>query len=343
MSNFSKQVIAWQKIYGRHHLPWQQTRDPYLIWLSEIMLQQTQVSKVKEYYTKFLQRFPTIQDLATGSIDEVLALWSGLGYYARARHLHRTAQIITTQYGGKFPEDIEIIQSFPGIGRSTAAAICAFAYGQLVPILDGNVKRVLTRYGGIFGYPGDKKVEQQLWHYAESLLPEQEIEAYIQGQMDLGSQLCTPQNPSCLICPLQKECVACLNNLVDKLPTPKVRSPLSEKTEKYYLVIAKTGSKQTILMYQRPLNGLWGGLYALPDATHFEQLPFKSAHSIEYLRLKHLFTHFKLNLIVYLIELEQEYYIPEFDWYTFQQIQNLALPVPMKKIVDVYQQHVLET
>lgn len=337
MSIFSNKLIAWQKVHGRHHLPWQNTKDPYRIWLSEIMLQQTQVAKVKEYYERFLQYFPTIQALAVAPIDDVLTLWSGLGYYARARHLHRTAQIITTQYAGVFPEDIEVIQSFPGIGRSTASAIGAFAFGQCVPILDGNVKRVLTRYGGVFGYPGDKKIEQQLWRYAESLLPEQEIEAYIQGQMDLGAQICTPHNPSCLLCPLQKECIACQNNLVEKLPTPKQRAPLNERTEKFYLIVVeKEQADSKILMYRRPLNGLWGGLYSLPDATHFEQLPFKATPPQSYLQLKHLFTHFKLNLMVYRTMVAQEYCIPEFNWYTKAQIQTLALPVPIKKIIDAY-------
>ena len=207
MSDFSAKLIHWQKHHGRHHLPWQGTRDPYAIWLSEIMLQQTQVTTVTPYYQRFMQRFPNIKSLSLGPLDDILTLWSGLGYYARARHLHQTAQLIMRNYDGKFPRQLDLIQQFPGIGRSTAAAIAVFAFGERCAILDGNVKRVFTRYFGIEGYPGNQKIQNQLWEKAITLLPDKNtknnIETYTQALMDLGALVCTRSKPNCTICPLQ--------------------------------------------------------------------------------------------------------------------------------------------
>ena len=205
---FGNAVAAWQKIHGRHDLPWQNTQDPYAVWLSEIMLQQSQVSTVIGYYQKFMQRFPTLASLAQASQDEVLQYWSGLGYYSRARNLHKTAQRIATDYAGVFPEDFTVMQSLPGIGRSTAAAIASFAFGQVQTILDGNVKRVLARHFMVSGWTGSKKVEQQLWQLAESLLPQQGMVAYTQGLMDLGATVCTRSQPKCSDCPMQGSCAA---------------------------------------------------------------------------------------------------------------------------------------
>ncbi|MGE5622963.1 MAG: A/G-specific adenine glycosylase, partial [Bacillota bacterium] len=205
---FSAQVIRWQKQHGRHALPWQNTRDAYRIWLSEIMLQQTQVAAVIPYYQRFLERFPDVFVLAAAPAEEVMAYWSGLGYYSRARNLHRCAQRVVSEYGGVFPSDPVLLADLPGIGRSTAAAIAAFAYGARAAILDGNVKRVFCRVFGVDGFPGTKPVEDKLWRRAIALLPQDDIEAYTQGLMDLGATVCTRSSPSCEACPLAQRCVA---------------------------------------------------------------------------------------------------------------------------------------
>ena len=206
--DFAVALTAWQKRHGRHDLPWQDSRDPYTVWLSEIMLQQTQVAAVIPYYQRFLARFPTLQALAAAPLDDVLALWSGLGYYSRARNLHRAAQAVMTQHGGNFPATLDAIMELPGIGRSTAAAILVFAFGKRSAILDGNVKRVLARVRGIAGYPGETAVAAQLWREAGALLPKTGLQPYTQGLMDLGATLCVRRNPRCTECPVQNLCVA---------------------------------------------------------------------------------------------------------------------------------------
>jgi A/G-specific adenine glycosylase len=206
-AGLATRLTAWQKRHGRHDLPWQNTRDPYAIWVSEIMLQQTQVMTVIPYYQRFLKDFPDISTLAAASQDEVLAHWSGLGYYSRARNMHQAAQIVAREYGEKFPDEYEQVLELPGIGRSTAAAICVFAFGARHAILDGNVKRVLTRYFGIDGYPGDKRIADDLWSRAEMLLPRRNVEAYTQGLMDLGAGVCVRRRPHCESCPLIVDCV----------------------------------------------------------------------------------------------------------------------------------------
>ena len=215
---FATRLIAWQQAHGRHDLPWQNTDDPYRIWLSEIMLQQTQVAAVAPFFERFLARFPDLFALAAAHEDAVLTLWAGLGYYARARHLHRAAQTIVQHHGGVFPRALEAVRALPGVGRSTAAAICAFAYGTRVAILDGNVKRVLTRQFGVDGYPGERRIENALWALSESLLPEADIAAYTQGLMDLGATLCVRAKPRCDTCPVQDTCVARRDGRTRELP-----------------------------------------------------------------------------------------------------------------------------
>jgi len=226
MSQFAEAIIAWQRTHGRHDLPWQRTRDPYAIWLSEIMLQQTQVATVIPYYRRFRERFPDISSLAQADINEVLRLWSGLGYYSRARNLHAAAKQIVERHGGVFPRRLADIEALPGIGRSTAAAIAGFAYGARAAILDGNVKRVLARHFAVEGYPGERAVEQKLWALAESLLPARDIEAYIQGSMDLGATICLSKRPHCNRCPVASTCAAYAQNRVHELPTPRPRKTL---------------------------------------------------------------------------------------------------------------------
>ena len=221
MSTFSSKIVRWQRRHGRHDLPWQGTRDPYAVWLSEIMLQQTQVATVVPYYQRFRARFPDIASLAAGSEDEVLRLWSGLGYYSRARNLHHAAQLVVERHGGRFPDALADIASLPGIGRSTAAAIAGFAFGARAAILDGNVKRVLARHFLVAGFPGERAVEQQLWALAESLVPARDNAAYIQGLMDLGATVCTARDPQCARCPVRGTCGAHAAGRVAEFPAPR--------------------------------------------------------------------------------------------------------------------------
>ncbi|MDN5836512.1 MAG: A/G-specific adenine glycosylase [Nitrosospira sp.] len=304
MPTFAAKLIRWQKLHGRHHLPWQSMRDPYAIWVSEVMLQQTQVTTVIPYYLRFLQRFPDIENLALGSVDEVLALWSGLGYYSRGRNLHQAARLISRDRGGVFPRDIAVIQQLPGIGRSTAAAIAVFAYGERCAILDGNVKRVFARYFGVGGYPGEKKNETLLWRKAEELLPEKsergEIEVYTQALMDLGATVCTRGKPKCTACPLQQNCIASRDNRVDGLPAPRPSRALPEK-ETVMLMLMHQGK---ILLEKRPTAGIWGGLWCLPempvskDAIAYcsRRFGMKVKPLAHMPPLNHAFTHFRLRI-----------------------------------------------
>jgi A/G-specific adenine glycosylase len=219
-SKFASRLIAWQATDGRHDLPWQRTLDPYRIWLAEVMLQQTQVATVLPYFRRFVERFPDLESLAAASLDAVMRAWAGLGYYSRARNLHRCAQVIVTRHGGRFPDSPDALAQLPGIGRSTAAAIAAFAYGAHAPILDGNVKRVMARHFGVEGYPGASAIERQLWQLAESQLPDADIGAYTQGLMDLGATLCTRRAPRCETCPVRASCVAARGRVAEP-PTPR--------------------------------------------------------------------------------------------------------------------------
>lgn len=300
MPSFSDRIIAWQRQHGRHDLPWQNTRDPYAIWVSEIMLQQTQVSAVIPYYQRFMARFPDIASLASADEDEVLQHWSGLGYYSRARNLHAAAQRLASEFGGCFPQSPDIIQQLPGIGRSTAAAIAAFAFGHRGAILDGNVKRVLTRCFGVVGWPSQPAVEKQLWDLAENLLPQREIEAYTQGLMDLGASLCSRSKPKCNHCPLQGECVARRDHRTAELPTPKPRKTLPERSTTMVLLI----DGNEILLEKRPHTGIWGGLWSLPEVAAGDDV-LQSARDRYGLEtealaplpiLTHTFTHFRLHI-----------------------------------------------
>ena len=273
--SFAADVIDWQKTHGRHTLPWQNTDDAYRIWLSEIMLQQTQVAAVIPYYEKFLRRFSSIEALAAAPSEDVMAHWSGLGYYTRARNLHRCAQQVVALYGGVFPADPDVLAELPGIGRSTAAAITAFAYGTRAAIMDGNVKRVFARVFGVTTYPGEKKTEERLWQRAVALLPSTDLQSdvqssmqssmqsYTQGLMDLGATLCTRSQPACSRCPLAPRCVALATDRVADLP---VRKPKKAVPEKYAVMLVITDRKQ-VLLTQRPDHGIWGGLLSLPELS----------------------------------------------------------------------------
>jgi A/G-specific adenine glycosylase len=344
---FSQAVIEWQRAHGRHALPWQNTRDAYRVWLSEIMLQQTQVAAVLGYYARFLERFPTVQDLASAPIDDVMAHWSGLGYYTRARNLHACAKRVVEQYGGVFPSDPALLAELPGIGRSTAAAIAAFSCGVHAAILDGNVKRVFARVFGVDAYPGEKKVEDALWRRADALLPQDEgIESYTQGLMDLGATLCTRSSPDCQRCPLRERCVAFATGRTAELP---VRKPKKASPEKRAVMVAVIDSGE-VLLQQRPATGIWGGLCSLPevdghlalevdaptadDVAAFTQA-YGTVEEVEaLLPLVHVFTHYKLNIVPYRVRLSERGRLPDAHvWWKLDQIASAPLPAPVKKLL----------
>jgi len=329
---FSTRLIRWQKQAGRHDLPWQQkngARDPYRIWLSEIMLQQTQVATVIPFYRRFLARFPDLASLAAAPSEEVMALWSGLGYYARARNLQRAAQVIVTDWEGRFPRRAADIETLPGIGRSTAAAIAVFAFGTRAAILDGNVKRVLARAFGIAGFPGEKAVEARLWALAESLLPKREAGAYTQGLMDLGATLCTRAKPRCDECPMASVCVARREGRIAELPTPRARRPVPQRAVTV-LVLRHRGR---VLMVQRPPQGIWGGLLSLPELPD-GKLPRQYADAQPLLVLRHAFTHFRLDITPLLCKVSRCDTPAGGVWLSLKRLDEAPLPAPIRKILE---------
>ncbi len=298
---FAPRLLRWFDVSGRHDLPWQHPRTPYRVWLSEIMLQQTQVKTVIPYFDRFVAALPTLDALASASRDDVMALWSGLGYYARARNLQAAAQRCVELHGGELPRDIDALTALPGIGRSTAAAILSQAWGDRHAILDGNVKRVLTRYHGIDGYPGLPAIEKRLWSLAEAHLPEARMADYTQAQMDLGATLCTRSDPACVLCPLQDDCIARREGRIAELPTPK---PGKIAPQKQACVLWLINAEGEVLMQRRPSTGIWASLWTLPQAddaassrTWFEQElrgDFDAAESLP--AIDHAFSHYKLRL-----------------------------------------------
>lgn len=345
MTDFANRLIIWQKVHGRHDLPWQNTTDPYAIWVSEIMLQQTQVSAVIGYYAKFMARFPTITTLASATQDEVLQHWSGLGYYSRARNLHNAANTIMDEHSGNFPQDFETMQTLSGIGRSTAAAIASFAFNQVQTILDGNVKRVLTRYFAITGWPGTPKIEKQLWALAERLLPRTEMVAYTQGLMDLGATLCTRSKPKCGSCPLSSSCEAYNLNLAGILPTPKPRKAIPEK--QITMLILMHGNE--VLLEKRPPTGIWGGLWSFPEteatddfaATSLEKFGMAVQIGQPLPILSHTFTHFKLHILPQPLQaLKPPSQAKESGqvWLSIEDAIGAAIPTPVRKILHALTQ-----
>ncbi len=340
MSDFARAVIAWQARHGRHDLPWQGTRDAYRIWLSEIMLQQTQVATVIPYYQRFVERFPDVAALAAAAEEEVLRLWSGLGYYSRARNLHRAARLVMERHGGVFPRHRAEIEALPGIGRSTAAAIAGFAFGARAAILDGNVKRVLARHFAVAGFPGDRAVEQELWQLAESLLPGDEIGPYIQGLMDLGATVCTTRAPGCERCPVQASCRAFGEDRVDQLPAPRPRKAVPQRSTGMLLLL-KDGD---VLLQKRPPTGVWGGLWSLPeidvqaDVARVARLQYGcEIGAVEHLgRLRHAFTHFTLDItpIVARVSAAQPRAAqPGLLWLALAEASDAAVPTPVRRLL----------
>ena len=340
--SFSHKLLAWWDRHGRKDLPWQRERTPYRVWVSEIMLQQTQVATVIPYYQRFMQRFPDVQTLADAPLDEVLHHWSGLGYYARARHLLRTAQHVVSHHDSEFPRDQITLMQLPGIGRSTAAAILALAADQPLTILDGNVKRVLSRYHAIAGWPGQREVEQTLWALAEQHTPTQRVADYTQAIMDLGATLCTRAKPLCVQCPLRNECSARRENRTGDFPAPKPRKTLPVRSTRMLLLRNET---QDILLMQRPPTGVWGGLWSLPecaadtDPQHWcrEHLHCDVAIETAWPTLRHTFSHFHLDIEPLPLRLVRPRGVMEGAttlWYNPRAPQALGLAAPVARLLD---------
>ncbi len=307
MTSFSQRLLAWFDDHGRKDLPWQQVRDAYRIWVSEIMLQQTQVQTVIPYFERFMQRFPDVVSLANASLDDVLQHWSGLGYYARARNLHRAAQMIRDDFGGTFPDSLEAVTGLPGIGRSTAGAILSLAFDQRHAILDGNVKRVLARHEAIEGWPGITAVAQRLWDVAEQNTPHERTAAYTQAIMDLGATLCTRSKPACERCPVATDCSALTLGTVTLFPgrKPKKDKPLRATT----MVIARHDGQ--VYLERRPEAGIWGGLWSLPELDGIsvetwctQQLNAEAASTDAWETLRHSFSHYDLDIQPIVVRVE---------------------------------------
>ncbi len=337
---FTKNLLAWYKVHGRKNLPWQRNLDAYSVWLSEIMLQQTQVQTVIPYYSRFLEKFPSVTDLANATLDEVLQLWAGLGYYTRARNLHKAAIIIRDDYQGEFPNSLESMMLLPGVGRSTASAILAFSQRQSLPILDGNVKRVLTRLHGISEFPGKADVEKKLWQLATHYTPgEKDIVHYTQAIMDLGATICTRSQPKCNDCPAKNQCIAFANNATSLYP---VKSPKKSLPIKKIFFIVLVNAKDEILLERRPEIGIWGGLWSLPESktkTIPSQLlsRFKiDTDSIKILTdIHHVFSHYKLiaTPVQYRVIKSRSLVMSDSHelWYNTKTSLSKGVPAPIKK------------
>lgn len=339
-------VVAWQKHHGRHDLPWQGTHDPYRIWLSEIMLQQTQVGTVIGYYERFLARFPTVADLAQAAQDDVMPYWAGLGYYARARNLHRCAQTVMQQYGGKFPGTAAELATLPGIGRSTAAAIAAFAYGERSPIMDGNVRRVFSRYFGIEGPTGRSATENLLWEAAHAAVdascPSLDMRRYTQGLMDLGATVCIRRKPECARCPLHTDCYARLHSMQHTLPQPRVRKTTPSRD----CIMLIQQHQNRIFLQRQPSPGIWGGLWSLPrfdDVDSMEAALLRQGQALlrrtELPALNHVFTHFKLHIKpVHILVRNPGHGVgeagPTEAWIAMEDLEATALPAPVKTLLQ---------
>ena len=337
MKSFSDRLIAWHAKSGRHHLPWQQSKDPYKVWVSEIMLQQTQVTTVIDYYNRFIKKFPTIKALAHANEEEVMQLWSGLGYYRRARFLHEGAQMIMDEMEGQFPSHFDMMLKIPGIGRSTAGAIAAFSFNQKKAILDGNVKRVLSRYFLVHQWTGLPRTEKKLWAYAESLLPNKNIDTYTQALMDLGATLCN-KKPQCDICPLKKTCLAFQKNKMHLIPVPRPQKKIP--IESTHMVIIKHHDE--VLLVKRPQEGIWGGLWSLPQYENKSLSPrawVKKYFGLETdliqknLKATTTFTHFKLEITYSVLEAKSSRAKRPHTWLSLNSLEGAAVPAIIKKIL----------
>lgn len=339
-SVFADAVVHWQRQHGRSALPWQGTRDPYRVWLSEIMLQQTQVTTVLGYYRRFLDRFPDVHALASAPEDAVLALWAGLGYYSRARNLHTAAKAVVEQHGGRFPGSAQELATLPGVGRSTAGAIAAFCFGERVPILDANVRRVLARFLAFDGDLSKPANERALWELAAERVPlsADDMPAYTQGLMDLGASVCTSRRPSCLVCPLEKSCAARLNGEMERYPIRARR--VLRKQESWWLLVLCDDAGQTWL-HRRPSPGIWAGLYCTPVfgeeaalRTYATRVGAGDVQSL--LPFKHVLTHRELTLHPVRARLPAGRLVSavgEGAWFSAGEVAAIGLPAPLRSLL----------
>jgi len=339
MEKFSTRLVLWHESYGRKNLPWQNKITPYKVWVSEIMLQQTQVVTVIPYFKRFIQEIPTVKSLAKTAPDQVLKLWSGLGYYARARNLHEAARLICSNHGGKVPNSINELIALPGIGKSTAGAILSLGYKKKAPILDGNVKRVLARYFKIEGNLQASSTTKQLWQISESLLPRDSIDIYTQSIMDLGATICTKSNPLCSSCPVNQDCLAFKEGLVEAIPLKVKRK---SKLIKKVLWLLPQGPSGKILLEKRKEEGIWGGLWSFIETEKKVELELELSRNFDsnisdikkLNKVKHNFSHFKLEATPYLVKVKKDKKIKNTVWVDFKNAESLGLPAPVKKTIN---------
>jgi len=333
-------LLAWHSREGRHDLPWQKDRSAYRVWVSEIMLQQTHVTTVIPYFDRFMQRFPEVRALANAPADEVLHLWTGLGYYARARNLHRAAQIVRDEHGGIFPSDIDAVMALPGIGRSTAGAILAISAGRRHPILDGNVKRVLTRFYAVDGAPDENATLEELWRLADENTPAKNVAVYTQAIMDLGATLCTRGKPRCDDCPIAADCRARIEGRQGELPAAKRKRGV-RKQKHAVMLVARRATE--VLLVQRPPSGIWGGLWCLPEFDHRDEAELYAATTLASAKLAHAplpdiahsFTHFDLVITPVVAKCRGETRVRDGTalWYDLTRPARVGLPAPIKTLL----------
>lgn len=341
-SAFQQNILAWFDQYGRKDLPWQQDLSPYRVWLSETMLQQTQVATVIPYFNAFTEKFPDIESLADAPVDEVLHLWSGLGYYARARNLHKTAQLIAER--GRFPDTLSELLELPGIGLSTAGAILSIAFNKSQPILDGNVKRVLTRFNAVSGWPGNSAVNKELWAISTRLTPQARVADYTQAIMDLGATVCTRSKPACGACPLNARCLAKLSDNISAYPTPK---PAKTLPVKHVVFLLLNDADNRVLLEKRPPTGIWGGLWSLPEFDSItaacdwcltKNISIAGQQTLAMQR--HTFSHYHLDYTPLLVQADNPInFVMEANqtvWYKVEQLNKLGLATPVKKLLKLH-------
>src|SRR5277367_2818674 len=342
---FAERLLAWFEIHGRRNLPWQQNPTPYRVWVSEVMLQQTQVQTVIPYYERFMARFPDVEALAAAPLDEVLHVWTGLGYYARARNLRACAKVLVSRHGGEFPDEIEAVTALPGIGPSTAGAILALSRGVRQPILDGNVKRVLARVFGIAGDPSGAAVLEKLWAQSEACTPRANVAAYTQAIMDLGATVCSRARPACTVCPMSGECVAALEGRQDELPGRKLKRARGSREATLLIAETDSGGSIAVLVERRPAVGLWGGLWSPPQfESEFAALDWcrreigePESRSHELAPIHHAFTHFDLRLNPLRVRCRPNPAVHEGDdrlWYRLGDPPRVGLPQPIRQLFE---------
>lgn len=336
---FSQAVLAWFDRHGRKHLPWQIGPNPYRVWVSEIMLQQTQVATVIPFFERFMARFPEVAALAAADVDDVIALWAGLGYYARARNLHRAARCVVERHGGRFPEDIEALRALPGIGRSTAGAILSLGMGQRAPILDGNVKRVLCRYAGLKGWPGETRIDRELWRLSDLYTPAERVSEYNQAMMDLGAMVCLKRGPFCTACPLRADCAARRDGLTEAIPAPRPRQ--TPPVRRCLMLVLRNGLGE-VWLEKRPPAGIWGGLRSLPEfESEIDLLSWCAGKHIDAPRIerlperRHTFSHYRLDFVPVIVRADPPFRNIAEDsghgW--FRPEQAHGLPAPIKRLL----------